>query len=138
MTWVNKEVTFDCAHMLDDYDGDCSNLHGHTYKLIVGVTRKDFITGMLIDFNELKAAIDAVTCKFDHATFINMNSKDKFEQALRRLLEEHNKKYVLVNGLPTAENMGRWIRSEIMGILPDEYQVAVTLYETPTSYAEVL
>lgn len=42
---VTKEITFDSAHMLSNYEGKCSNLHGHTYKLQVtlkGDVRNEF------------------------------------------------------------------------------------------------
>ena len=34
---ITKEITFDSAHMLSNYNGKCNNLHGHTYKLQIEV-----------------------------------------------------------------------------------------------------
>lgn len=35
---VSKEFTFDAAHHLHCYEGKCKNLHGHTYKVIFGIS----------------------------------------------------------------------------------------------------
>lgn len=35
---VSKEFTFDAAHHLHAYDGKCKNLHGHTYKVVFGIS----------------------------------------------------------------------------------------------------
>lgn len=34
---IVKEFTFDSAHHLEWHQGKCHNLHGHTYKLQVGI-----------------------------------------------------------------------------------------------------
>ena len=46
---------FDAAHFLPGYDGDCSRIHGHRWKVefeFVGDVSAE--TGMLRDFKELK------------------------------------------------------------------------------------
>jgi len=35
---VSKEFTFDAAHHLHCYEGKCKNLHGHTYKVVFGIS----------------------------------------------------------------------------------------------------
>lgn len=35
---VSKEFTFDAAHHLHDYEGKCKNLHGHTYRAVLGLS----------------------------------------------------------------------------------------------------
>ena len=32
---VVKEVTFDAAHYIPNYDGPCGRMHGHRWKVIV-------------------------------------------------------------------------------------------------------
>ncbi|WDC84441.1 6-carboxytetrahydropterin synthase [Caloramator sp. mosi_1] len=53
MLTVSKEFNFEAAHMLSEHQGDCKNLHGHSYKMIVEVTG-DIKNGMVIDFKDLK------------------------------------------------------------------------------------
>ena len=51
---------FSAAHRLPDYDGDCKNLHGHTWAaefLIEGDVKKN---GMVEDFKTLKKLLDGI------------------------------------------------------------------------------
>jgi len=114
---VTKQFTFDSAHFLTDYEGACSRMHGHTYKLEVtvggGAIKK---TGMVIDFKELKEAVNELIIDvLDH-------------QVLNEVVECKT----------TAENLAVWIFSNLKGYLYDPYTIEkVRLWETPTSYAEV-
>lgn len=115
MLTVYKEVTFDSGHYLVNYKGPCANMHGHTYKLIVGVTRTDsenFLgsTGMLIDFKVLSAIIDKEVGFLDH-------------QILNNFIPQ-----------PTAENTILYLVEHIQDSLPPGVKVVeATLWETPTS-----
>ncbi len=51
---VSKEFTFDAAHHLHDYEGKCKNLHGHTYKVIFGLSGYTDSRGLMIDFGDIK------------------------------------------------------------------------------------
>ena len=57
---VTREFTFEMAHVLQNYDGPCRNVHGHSYRLFVtlsGIPVNDTENpknGMVIDFTELK------------------------------------------------------------------------------------
>lgn len=159
---VTKEVTFDCAHLLTDYEGKCSNLHGHTYKL--QVTLAAFIPemntqkkcaeasswkdcGMVIDFNDLKKSIEKIAIsKFDHVCILNaLAAKDSLEMKLKKLLEENHSKLLLIHGRTTCENLARVIFDEFTIKLAVHSSLCafnvvvekVVLYETPTSFATV-
>ena len=55
MVTVTKTVKFDAAHVLTNHQGLCKNLHGHTYRVDVSVSRPDESAGdMVIDFKDLK------------------------------------------------------------------------------------
>ena len=51
---VSKEFTFDAAHHLHCYEGKCKNLHGHTYKVIFGLSGFVDNRGLMIDFGDIK------------------------------------------------------------------------------------
>ncbi len=51
---VSKEFTFDAAHHLHCYEGKCKNLHGHTYKVIFGISGFVDEIGLVIDFSDIK------------------------------------------------------------------------------------
>lgn len=88
-----KKFEFEAAHFLPEYDGACSNLHGHTYKLeveisfdskkvekmlSVGANKEEYNRSnyhlkdvMGLDFKTLKEAVKKMVLnKFDHA-FLN-------------------------------------------------------------------
>lgn len=140
---ITKEITFDCAHMLSNYDGKCNNLHGHTYKLQVtleGKTSKN--TYMVIDFNKLKSILDsAVMQKFDHAIiFSGADAREESEnELLRWVVKYHKKSLVLESGKTTCENMVPYIKEFIKEELAERdlnFSVSIRLWETPTSFAE--
>ncbi|MFE4810165.1 6-carboxytetrahydropterin synthase QueD [Peribacillus simplex] len=117
---VSKEFTFDAAHHLHDYEGKCKNLHGHTYKVIFGLSGYTDSRGLMIDFGDIKDIWkNEIEIHLDH-----------------RYL---NETLPLMN--TTAENMVVWIYEKMAEALAlKEYEGArvefVRLYETPTSYAE--
>lgn len=79
---------FEASHNLLNYNGDCANLHGHSYRLDVEVQgRIQESSGMICDFKLLKKAIKAVTDQFDHK-YINdiMDKNPTAENMALRIL----------------------------------------------------
>lgn len=112
-TTVTKSFSFDAAHYLPFHDGKCKFIHGHTYHMDVtirNVIRLD--TGMVMDFSQLKAAVeDNVISKFDHG-FLN--------------------EYIPYS---TCECMVFWIWRELSKDVKGLYKIR--LQETDGSYAEL-
>jgi len=121
---VSKEFTFDAAHHLHAYEGKCKNLHGHTYKVVFGISAIPDKRGISLDFGTIKQIW-----------------KDEIEGFLdHRYLNE-----TLPPMNTTAENMVVWLYEKMEAALSSErYRDAsaeartefVRLYETPNSYAE--
>jgi len=110
---LTKIFTFDSAHRLVDYDGKCSNLHGHTYKLEVSIAGDKDDKGMVIDFGIFKKLVEErVIDLFDH-------------KYLNELMEFN----------PTAENICEWIWDELEPLIETKgYNLdKIVLWETPTS-----
>ena len=64
-----KTIYFDAAHKLNDYIGKCSNVHGHTWKVeigikvpIVDIKKSSLFNGILLDFTIIKS----IGNTFDH------------------------------------------------------------------------
>ncbi|ALS26352.1 6-pyruvoyl tetrahydrobiopterin synthase [Paenibacillus sp. 32O-W] len=121
---VSKSFTFDAAHHLHAYEGKCKNLHGHTYKVVFGISGVPDDVGIVVDFADIKKIW-----------------KNRIEPYLdHRYLNE-----TLPPMNTTAENMVVWLfeqmeeglRTSGLGErsagLRTEF---VRLFETPTSYAE--
>ena len=66
---VLKSFTFDACHRLPNYKGKCANLHGHTWKLVVGVSGEvDEVTGFVVDFAKLRFLVEReILEQLDHA-----------------------------------------------------------------------
>jgi len=114
---VTKIFTFDSAHKLENYDGDCKNLHGHTYKLEVTVRGKTDYRGMVVDFKELKEVTkEKIIDKLDH-------------KYLNEVFDFNT----------TCENLIVWIFNELNRAMEgkDYFLKKIRLWETPTSYAEL-
>ncbi|MEH7434441.1 6-carboxytetrahydropterin synthase QueD [Bacillus thuringiensis] len=122
---VSKEFTFDAAHHLHYYEGKCKNLHGHTYKVVFGISGYVNEIGLAIDFGDIKEIWkNEIEIYLDH-------------RYLNETLPAMN---------TTAENMVVWIYEKMAEALTKENRVNeykgarvefVRLFETPTSYAEV-
>lgn len=71
---AKKIFTFDAAHFLPGYEGKCANMHGHTYKLEITVSRINVgskidasTDGMIVDFAELARMVkDTILDQVDH------------------------------------------------------------------------
>lgn len=140
MITVTKSFTFSAAHMLQGHEGLCRNLHGHNYLLEVEVTGPILDSGsskaMVIDFSQLKSIVnDKVVNLFDHSFIADQFMVPGLEHDLVSLLSRSGSKVVMMPGRPTAENMVNLI-AEMLGNYLNVTRIR--LYETPTSYAEVI
>ncbi len=139
---LTAEVKFDAAHRLSNYKGQCSRLHGHTYRVIVTVKSKKLNNwGAVMDFGDLKKIFKKVIeDKYDHKTILLL--EDSENQAFSKVVNEDW--ITWMNKNPTAENMARdiWKNltphlqrfkniNKLKGIKLD----SVTVYETTTNSA---
>lgn len=131
MLTVSKECVFDAAHVLTNHVGQCKNLHGHTYRLIVEVAKSEESTDMIIDFKDLKSVMQEVILdRFDHAFIFDERSES--ESDIAAVIAKHRMKSVGIPFRSTAENMARYFYQQ----LSEHVNVhSVRLYETPASCA---
>jgi 6-pyruvoyltetrahydropterin/6-carboxytetrahydropterin synthase len=100
---VSTEVTFSAAHYIEGYQGDCSKMHGHNWRVRVGLrsAATDAVgrggrgcpVGMTYDFRKLKALLSDVAGLVDHSVLNDLS-----------FLEGKN---------PTAETLAEWFHGEI-------------------------
>lgn len=91
---LTVKATFSAAHSLRDYDGPCSNVHGHNWVVEVVVCGERLRpNGMLVDFNDIKKAASGVLSRLDHT---NLNEVSPFDE---------------IN--PTSENLARWLYERV-------------------------
>lgn len=126
--------------MLTGHEGECKNLHGHTYKLHVTIKRIDTTVdenSMVVDFAYIYGVVkEVVMSKFDHATLLNLTSE--IEKEIYNLLISNNMRTCVFNQPTTVENMSRAIYKLIENVLDSTglKVVSIKLWETPTSFAE--
>ena len=145
---ITKEFSWNMAHLLAEHEGLCKNLHGHTYKMQIEVTRKteDVIIsdgssqGMVIDFKELKKLVNVkIVEPLDHAFMYWINSPDAVEHEIGKILIKNGRKVAKVNYKSTAEEMAMNFFTTLtkdLLVLNIELK-SVKVWETPTSFAEV-
>lgn len=137
---LTKQFSFETAHALWNYDGPCSNIHGHSYILFVtvkGVAVEDPENpkqGMLLDFSELKKIVNTqVVDVFDHALIVNGNTPHRKLSGNPDLAA----RVMAVDYQPTCENMVVDIAARISRSLPERVQLySLKLHETATSFVE--
>jgi 6-pyruvoyltetrahydropterin/6-carboxytetrahydropterin synthase len=116
---VTVEDMFAAGHALRNYHGKCENVHGHNYKIQVTLEGPELDEiGLLVDFAEVKKAMQAVMNRLDHQF---LNDIPPFDQ---------------LN--PSAENIAKYFYDELAGALPSDSRMrvgAVKIWETDTSSA---
>ena len=113
MYTVTLETEFSAAHLIRGYNGPCSRLHGHNWKVTVEVTT-DVLDklGMSIDFYTLEKKIEAVVAQFDHR---DLSTTPPFDQVLN----------------PTSENIARYFFDELKKHMPPQIHLSsVAIGET--------
>lgn len=144
---ICRHEEFEAAHLLNDYDGGCGNLHGHSYKIEITLEglQDSESWGMVMDFNKLKKLIKDLVpdhmfvCNF-HNVFSTKDGEvflDTPEGNIVRTLAKFGLDYIAYPFAPTAENMVCQFADDLKTQLPENvFVVNVKLWETTNSYAE--
>ncbi|NNG26562.1 MAG: 6-carboxytetrahydropterin synthase [Ignavibacteriaceae bacterium] len=130
---IGKEFKWEMGHRLPEHFGQCKNIHGHSYKMLVEFEGELDENGMVIDYYDVEKIIYPVIEKLDHAFLVNKNDKLTIE-----FLEKLNSKKVVVDFESTAENICTYLLSKIKSAdLPENVKaIVVRVFETDEDYAE--
>ncbi len=132
---IQCEQCFDSAHFLAGYEGKCSNLHGHRWRVVARIGAGDLPVsgpqrGMAVDFGDVKRDLGELTDRFDHALIYEAGSLK--EETIRALSGEH---FALVE-VPfrtTAELFAKYFYEQLA--LKGYAVRSVEVYETPNNGA---
>lgn len=115
---LSVETTISAAHYLKGYEGPCSDLHGHNWRIVAEVESGQLNeVGMVIDFKDLSDILRDTARRYDHVT---LNQIEPFDR---------------IN--PTAEHISRLIFTEMQGRLPEHVRMSrVSVWETEKCLVE--
>ena len=81
---LTRCFSFEMAHALEGYDGLCSGIHGHSYRLQVTIKGEqcndpyDPKYGMVMDFGLLKQIVgEQIVSRLDHALVLRRSEDRK-------------------------------------------------------------
>ena len=109
---ISVKTTFSAAHNIEGYDGNCSRVHGHNYKIEVSVKADEVNKlGMCVDFRKLMQISKKATSLLDHKNLNNIPFFNKYN--------------------PTAENIAEFIYKKVKKELKGKIAIhSVKVWET--------
>lgn len=100
---VTKRFSFEAAHFLEGFQGLCSNIHGHSYKLwisVSGALRSDQQEkDMVIELGRLKSILAPLIDALDHSLIVEKHPGEAFK----------NHRLIIINARPTTEMLGVYL-----------------------------
>jgi 6-pyruvoyltetrahydropterin/6-carboxytetrahydropterin synthase len=139
---ITKSFTFEMAHALQNYDGLCRNIHGHSYTLEVTVSGETMVDrsspklGMVMDFGDLKKIVkEHLIHRFDHALVVQKG----YEKILFPDQSPETFRLIITAFQPTSENLVMHFASVLQPLFPVGIRLErLMLRETGTSFVEWL
>ena len=139
---ITKEFGFEAAHQLTstcNTYGACENMHGHSYKLFVTVKGEVNEDGWIMNFKDLKLAVNTtIVDRLDHTTLndsvhkMYMREMKECDMVFPEFVDEAMKKK-----LTTCEVMATMFLMILTNHFGPSKKVKIKLYETATSFCEV-
>jgi 6-pyruvoyltetrahydropterin/6-carboxytetrahydropterin synthase len=118
---ISTEAGFSAAHFIAGYQGDCSKLHGHNWRVRVTLRATERkASGLTYDFRDLRAIMAEAVKQLDHTV---LNDLPQF------------------NGRnPTAETIAEWLYGQICRRIDDQSVTVgrVEVWESPLNCAAFL
>jgi 6-pyruvoyltetrahydropterin/6-carboxytetrahydropterin synthase len=120
---LTVRTRFAAAHHIEDYQGPCGRVHGHTWQIEATVLGHELnMLGMLVDFKEIKRLLKNIIDELDHQ---NLNELEPF-------ISGDGKN-------PTAENLAHYIfdrlKHEITAMQQNLKIGLVRVWESPDASA---
>jgi len=132
---LKSEHSFDSSHFLSGYEGKCANIHGHRWRVEIEVQSETLLksgqlSGMIVDFGDLKKDVKAMVDFYDHALIIEIGS---MRAETLNNIKEDGFNVIMVDFRTTAENFAAFF----FKLMKDKgYKVkSASVYETPTNSA---
>ena len=143
---ITRRLEFDAGHRIPDHKSQCRHMHGHRYVIEISLSGQiidkdgDSANGMVMDFSDVKTlAKEHLVDQWDHAFLAY--AKDTAIVGFLNSLPGH--KTVILNRVPTAENLARIAFEQLDAVYRDTYGnqlrlERIRLYETPNCWADAV
>ena len=135
-----SEHSFDAAHFLHGYNGKCSNIHGHRWRVVVEIYSEslktdDHTRGMVVDFDELKDTVKNAVDIFDHSLIIE---KDTLMPKTLEALTEEGIRMIELEFRTTAENFAKYVRTKLFRFLVLQSVTSISLSKEKFCFVPML
>lgn len=130
---IAKTFRWEMGHRLIDHQGGCRNLHGHSYRMRIEIEGEPADNGMILDFDEMTAAVRPLLQEWDHAFLCDQRDTD-----LVAFLQARDMKHSVIPFPSTVENLVRLVVQRLEPVFAGHDQVrafTVRVHETETSSA---
>lgn len=134
MVRIGKEYKWEMSHRLPFHEGDCINIHGHSYKMLVVLEGDVNDNKMLIDFYDIDKIVNPLLSKLDHAFLVDSNDKDIID-----FLDSKSFKKYEIDGFSTAEDISLYILNYLKPKISEHKNInfiKIRIYETVDAWAE--
>ena len=107
---IRIEESFDSAHFLAGYDGKCSNLHGHRWRIVMEAKADKLheegqLRGMVTDFGDIRRDLKELADFYDHALIYESGT---LKSLTIQALKDEQFRLIEVPFRPTAENFAKF------------------------------
>lgn len=133
---VAKTFRWEGAHRLRWHDGQCSSLHGHSYRMVIEVDGPPDDHGMVIDFRDIKQALQPLVDAWDHGTLVHAEDGE-----LLGVLRQMGWKHFVLPFDSTSENVACYAADYLCEVAGNALKsrgvttVRVRIQETDTCFA---
>jgi len=132
---ISREFSFPMGHRLSKHKGRCQFIHGHNFRVIVGLKSKHLNThDMVMDFGDLKNIVDEhINEYYDHVLAISQDDMELYD-AYRQIFPDA--RIMAYQKDPTAEVIANqifvYVKQKVISDVTVDY---VTVYENDKSSA---
>ena len=138
---LSKIFTFEASHILPKHPGKCSRLHGHSWVLEVTVEGSvNPETGFVMDYADLKAAVQPVVDRLDHrhlgawaGGFKGRSVISSWVYNFSEMNTQFGVEFMSLDFYPSSENLITWIGTQIDDQVGKKFWSKLKLNETCTS-----
>lgn len=124
MTTVRVSERIEMAHRLHRTEGNCSNIHGHTWTIWLELSGTEDENGIVVDFRHAKVTLRDVLKQYDHALLLGEDDP----------LNKLNLPGTISCPIDaTTEMFAKEIHRQLAALWNRNFNFGIEVWETPTN-----